>query len=83
MQKDTETGVVTVDTDRCVGCWTCVVACPNSAVIPDFNRGKSVKCDLCPHLEVPACVANCPNEALIYSDGAGTPGEAQSAALSR
>jgi carbon-monoxide dehydrogenase iron sulfur subunit len=24
------------------------------------------KCDLCPGLEVPACVANCPNEALVF-----------------
>jgi anaerobic carbon-monoxide dehydrogenase iron sulfur subunit len=23
------------------------------------------KCDLCPDLDTPACVANCPNEALI------------------
>jgi CRISPR-associated protein Cas1 len=23
------------------------------------------KCDLCPDLDVPACVANCPNEALV------------------
>jgi Fe-S-cluster-containing hydrogenase component 2 len=27
-----------------------------------------VKCDLCQGEEIPACVANCPNEALIYAD---------------
>ena len=26
------------------------------------------KCDLCPNLEVPACVANCPNEALVCEE---------------
>jgi len=34
------------------------------------DNGKKVvaKCDLCPGLEVPACVANCPNEALVVME---------------
>jgi Fe-S-cluster-containing hydrogenase component 2 len=26
-----------------------------------------VKCDLCNGKEMPVCVSNCPNEALVYS----------------
>jgi anaerobic carbon-monoxide dehydrogenase iron sulfur subunit len=79
LQKDPESGIVTVDAEKCVGCFTCVVACPCSAIIPDFHRKKAVKCDLCPHLETPACVANCPNYALIYTDGAAAAIEARTA----
>jgi Fe-S-cluster-containing hydrogenase component 2 len=27
-----------------------------------------VKCDLCQDEEIPVCVANCPNEALVYME---------------
>jgi anaerobic carbon-monoxide dehydrogenase iron sulfur subunit len=70
MQRDPETGVVTNDPERCVGCWTCILVCPFGAVRRDETEGKVVgKCDLCPDLEIPACVANCPNEALILVEG--------------
>ncbi len=66
MSKDPDTGVVTNDPERCVGCWTCILVCPFGAVRRDETEKKAVgKCDLCPDLEVPACVANCPNEALL------------------
>jgi len=59
-----------VDTQKCMGCWTCILACPNGALTRDNgdkNGNKVVaKCDLCPGLDVPACVANCPNEALVF-----------------
>lgn len=66
MQRDPLTGVVTNDTERCVGCWTCILVCPFAAVRRDEGEKKVVgKCDFCPDLDTPACVANCPNEALI------------------
>ena len=65
MQKDPDTGLVSVDSDKCVGCWTCVMVCPFSAVAPDTDAKKVFKCDLCKDLEVPACVAECPNHALV------------------
>lgn len=64
MGKDPATGVVSVDQDKCVGCWTCVMVCPFGAVLPDTIRGKAAKCDLCIHRQTPACVENCPNQAL-------------------
>jgi carbon-monoxide dehydrogenase iron sulfur subunit len=33
----------------------------------DENRKAVAKCDLCPDHDVPVCVANCPNEALVLS----------------
>lgn len=65
MRKDPETGLVSVDTDKCVGCWTCVMVCPFSAVAPDIEEKKVFKCDMCQGLEVPACVEGCPNQALM------------------
>jgi anaerobic carbon-monoxide dehydrogenase iron sulfur subunit len=64
MQKDPETGIVTSDSDRCMGCWTCIMVCPYGALTRDATHNVIVKCDLCSHLVTPACVANCPNEAL-------------------
>ena len=67
MSKDTASGTVTVAADRCIGCWTCVVACPYGALTMDRTENSVVKCDLCPEDMVPACVANCPNEALLWN----------------
>jgi len=66
LRKVPDSGIVTVDLERCVGCWTCVMVCPFGAITPDTSRRKIAKCDLCSHLNTPACVANCPNEALVY-----------------
>jgi anaerobic carbon-monoxide dehydrogenase iron sulfur subunit len=58
-------GRVLVDTDKCVGCWSCVMACRVGAVAMDEAAHKSAKCDLCPDRSTPACVEACPNGALI------------------
>ena len=68
LHRDSQTGVVSVNRERCIGCWTCVVACPYGVIIPDQEQRRIAKCDLCPNLEIPACVANCPNEALVYEE---------------
>ena len=66
LTRDPETGIVNVDEERCIGCWTCLLFCPFGAIRQDTSLGKTVKCDLCPEADIPACVANCPNEALVY-----------------
>ena len=69
MHRDEETGAVLNDSTRCIGCWSCIMVCPFGAIRRDTARGKVVsKCDLCPDLEVPACVANCPNKAMQCVD---------------
>ena len=69
MQIDAETGRVTHDDEKCIGCLTCVMVCPYGAIRIDPDRQKVVtKCDLCQGLDTPACVANCPNEALTLEE---------------
>ena len=67
LRKDLESGLVVVDEDMCIGCGTCVVACPSGGLTRDPSRGVVAKCDLCPDEEMPVCVANCPNEALVLA----------------
>lgn len=68
MYKD-ESGVVKVDTEKCVGCWTCIMACQYGSVKQNLEAGRvASKCDLCPSRETPVCVEMCPNEALIYEE---------------
>lgn len=67
--RDGETGMIKVDEERCVGCWMCILVCPFGAINRDVNQRKTVRCDLCQGEQIPACVANCPNEALIYVKG--------------
>ncbi len=68
LSKNPQTGVVTVDENKCIGCWTCALVCPFGAVVPDKKQHRMVKCDLCTDEEVPVGVANCPNEALVYAE---------------
>ncbi len=58
-------GIVSHDEEKCVGCLSCVMVCEYGGVIIDEERHKVVKCDLCKDRDIPACVAGCPNEALI------------------
>ena len=72
MRKDPTLGMVTLDFEKCVGCWTCLLACPCGALTKDENSKAVAKCDLCPDHDVPVCVANCPNEALVLgAEGEG------------
>lgn len=57
-------GYVHIQAEVCDGCGACIEACPFDA-IRISAEGKSVKCDLCLDLEVPACVDQCPVAALI------------------
>lgn len=69
MQKDPVTGVVKCNTDKCVGCWTCVLVCEFGTIIRDTSNKVASKCDLCAESGEPACVKNCPNDALVYCEG--------------
>ncbi len=68
LQQNPETGIVSVDTEKCIGCWTCLLACPFGIIRQDKAQKRIAKCDLCLGKETPACVANCPNEALVYAE---------------
>ena len=63
-------GPVTVDSELCVGCSSCVIVCPWGIPRLDRNRKMIIKCDLCiDRLEEgmePACVKACPTKALTF-----------------
>lgn len=70
--KDDQTGAVTIDPHRCIGCHYCSWVCPFD--VPRFNdlAGVMEKCTFCAHrlsqaLE-PACVSLCPTTALQFGD---------------
>lgn len=67
ISKDASTGLTVYDTTNCIGCHSCAMACPFGA--PSFGAdGKMQKCDGCilriRHGLEPACVRNCPTNAL-------------------
>jgi len=70
----TETGAVVYDSDKCLGCRYCMMACPYG--IPRYDWDLAVpyvrKCVLCNDYvkkgETPACTSACPTEATIFGD---------------
>ena len=61
-------GIVVVDREKCIGCQTCLEACPYGA--PQFGEDEKMqKCDLCTgsvdlSKDLPPCAATCPTKAL-------------------
>lgn len=70
MVKDAETGFVSSNPEVCIGCGTCVEACPYEAPKIDATASVCVKCDGCKARvlagEKPMCVASCPLRALDF-----------------
>ena len=64
-----EDGIVDFDNDRCIGCKSCMQACPYDALYIDPETKTAAKCNYCAHrvdvgLE-PACVIVCPEHAIV------------------
>ncbi|HLH62419.1 MAG TPA: 4Fe-4S dicluster domain-containing protein [Ktedonobacteraceae bacterium] len=65
-------GIVDFDSSRCIGCKSCMQACPYDALYIEPNTHTAAKCNYCAHrtelgLE-PACVVVCPEHAIIAGD---------------
>ncbi len=65
-------GIVDFDHRRCIGCKSCMQACPYDALYIDPKTHTAAKCNYCAHridkgLE-PACVNVCPTQAIISGD---------------
>jgi Fe-S-cluster-containing dehydrogenase component/formate-dependent nitrite reductase membrane component NrfD len=65
-------GIVDFSGDRCIGCKSCMAACPYDAIYIDPDTHTVGKCNYCAHrVDVglqPACVNVCPVEAIITGD---------------
>lgn len=63
-------GVISVDSNKCVGCFTCILSCPYGCIAPDESGHAVSKCELCTNNSAgsPACVQGCPNQAIVYED---------------
>lgn len=70
MHKNPDTGLVAVDTKKCIGCGYCHFSCPYNASKVDKEKGHSVKCEGCPDRiragGMPLCVQACPARALSF-----------------
>ena len=67
-----EDGIVDFNNDRCIGCKSCMQACPYDALYINPENNTAAKCNYCAHrvdvgLE-PACVNVCPEHAIISGD---------------
>lgn len=67
-----EDGLVIVDEELCIGCGSCVAACPYGQPVVLPEKSVAIKCDGCAKLreagEQPACVASCPQRVLEFGD---------------
>ena len=63
--KNSETGVVELKKDKCIGCKLCLEACPFGAMAMT-DDGLAAKCDLCGG--DPECVKFCDYDAIRLGD---------------
>jgi Fe-S-cluster-containing dehydrogenase component/predicted membrane protein len=65
-------GIVDLNQDICIGCKSCMQACPYDALYLNESTGTAEKCHFCAHRTeiglAPACAVVCPTEAIIPGD---------------
>jgi tetrathionate reductase subunit B len=65
-------GTVVVDENKCIGCGTCITACPYNSRYKNPDKGVAQKCDFCIHRVangvVPSCVNTCPANTRVFGD---------------
>lgn len=67
-----DNGVVDFNDDNCIGCKSCMNACPYDAIYINPETNTAHKCNFCNHrVEVglePSCVVVCPTQAIKVGD---------------
>jgi Fe-S-cluster-containing dehydrogenase component len=63
--RSSETNAVVTDEKRCVGCKSCLYACPYNAPVLHPNTKRTMTCDLCNGQ--PLCTQVCTTRAISYS----------------
>ncbi len=66
ISKDPNSGLVVVNEDLCIGCFSCFYACPFGIPVISSFRRCMIKCDWCGG--DPQCVKECPREALTFEE---------------
>lgn len=75
IHRETKSGIVLINKDRCINCGMCAMACPFAAVRYYqyiLHREAAHKCDQCLDRQkegmLPACVVACKTGALIFDE---------------
>ncbi len=67
-----DNGIVDFNSDACIGCKSCMQACPYDALYINPALGTAAKCHLCAHRVdaglQPACEIVCPTQAILSGD---------------
>jgi Fe-S-cluster-containing dehydrogenase component len=70
MRKRPKDGIVYIESSLCVGCKSCIIACPWGAPQWSSETGKAVKCNYCMDRVdqglKPACVSKCVTHCLHF-----------------
>jgi len=72
--KDKQNGIVMVDSDKCIGCKTCMSACPYNARYYNEEKKSVDKCNFCFDTRLSegktltACAAACPAGVRVFGD---------------
>lgn len=65
-------GIVDFDDSRCIGCKSCMNACPYDALYINPDTQTAHKCNFCTHrVEIglePSCVVVCPTQSIVAGD---------------
>lgn len=72
--KDKINGIVQMNNKKCIGCKSCIMACPYDARYYNEEKGAIDKCDFCFEsrlsrgINTPACVEACPSDVRVFGD---------------